>query len=214
MLSKKVKTTVIPAEKMALLVEKGFTKAKLSRAEKSALAKSGLAEFYSIKEGVKGTVPQPDPPLIDNAIAAFFPPSPKKAAASLVPDFLCELTSAAIALVRIAPDWQPESPLFAQRGEHGNSTSFYKDAGHFQVHFKIAKDQNQRSCITVMLTDKLNQEMVSFDAALFQSERCIESVHVIRNRSASFCSILSGDYTVNVATKKGPVVSVNIRLEE
>jgi len=198
MLRRKKKTTVIPAEKMALLAEKGFRKARLSRAEKIALAEQGLAEFYTIKEGITTAIPPSDPQLVEEAMAIYSSTTDNSVPLPSLMDISVQLTRTAIKLIQNASNWQPESPAFAQRGGNDDRVSFYKDAGKFTVHFEITKGNDLRSCITVKLTANSNREQLSFDAALFQNNKCIESVHVLKNHNASFSSVATGDYSVKV----------------
>ena len=74
MSQRKKKLTVISAEKMAILAEKGLHKARLTKAEKVALAEGSLDELYVIKESIKTPTSPLDRQTIDNIMATFFPP--------------------------------------------------------------------------------------------------------------------------------------------
>lgn len=213
MIQRKKKPIVISAEKMALLVEKGLPKARLSHAEKIALAEGGLDEFYTIKEGIKMPSSPLDRQTIDNLMATFFPSTGKSGDTAVMMDISVKMNQTPIKVVKNAINWLPGSPEFALRGLDSDKVSFYKEEGKFTVHLEISRDCDRHSSISVILTDKAKRKL-PFEVTLFQNGIYAESVHVNKNSFASFSSILSGAYSLRVSTKKGEILSVNIGLEE
>lgn len=213
MLQRKKKIAEIPAEKMGLLAEKGLNKARLSRDELLTLAKRGLAELYNIKEYIKTPTTPLDPQIIKNVMAAYFPETENNVPKNTVIDISILLTNTVLKVIKNSFDWQPDSPVFAQRGDESDSISFFKDTGKFTVHIEISKGSEMRPYINVRLTDKSNLEHSSFEATLFQNCQCVESIHVTKNPVASFSSVVGGDYVLKVSDRKGEIVSVNIALK-
>lgn len=209
----KKKEVILSAEKMALLAENGLNKARLSRAEKIALAEDGLDELYTIKESLKTPVSPIDPQLVEKIMNAYFPSKVNSTLMPTVKEISVQLSRSTINVVKNFIDWQIDSPLFAKRGDEPENISFFKSLGNFTIHFEITKDSEQRSCITVILTDSLNKKH-SFEAALFQNEQCIESIHVNKKSAASFSGVLLGDYSLRVFHNEAQIVAVNIRLEK
>ncbi len=213
MSQRKKKLTVISAEKMAILAEKGLHKARLTKAEKVALAEGALDELYVIKESIKTPTSPLDRQIIDNIMATFFPPIGKSTNNAFMMDISVKMNQTPMKVVKNAIDWMSGSPAFAQRGEDPDKISVYKEAGKFTVHIEICKSCDRRSSISVILTDKAKRK-TSFEATLFQNGMCVESIHVTKNSFASFSGILPGAYSLRVSTKKGEILSVNIGLEE
>jgi hypothetical protein len=206
--------SLIPAEKMALLAEKGLHAAHLSRAEMLSLAHGGLNEFYAIKKGIKSQHPPLDEQITEKVMATYFPTTASDTLRPSLMDISVRLTRHTIKVVTQTFDWKPDSPVFARRGHESGSVSFYKDTGKLTMHLELTKSCERCACINVRLTDKSKRERSSFEATLFQEDRCIELVHVNTNPTASFSTISPGDYLLRVSDKKGVIASVNIRLEE
>lgn len=213
MSQRKKKLTVISAEKMALLAEIGLHKARLSHAEKIALAESGLDEFYNIKESIKTPSSPLDRQTIDDIMATFFPPAGKSANTIVMMDISVKMNQTPIKVVKNAINWLPGSPAFAKRGEDQDKISFYKEEGKFTVHLEISKSCDRRTSVSVILSDKTKRAL-SFEATLFQNGMYVESIHVTKNSFALFSGVLPGAYSLRVSTKKGEILSVNIGLEE
>lgn len=213
MSQRKKKLTAISAEKMAILAEKGLHKARLSNAEKIALAEGALDEFYNIKESIKTPASPIDRKTIDNIMATFFPPIGKSADNAVMMDISVEMNQTPMRVLKNSIGWLPASPVFAQRGEDPDKISFYREVGKFTAHLEISKGCDRQSCVSVTLTEK-SKRKTSFEATLFQNGICVESVHVTKNSFASFSGILPGAYSLSISTKKGEILSVNIRLEE
>lgn len=212
-MSQKKRQTVISAEKMALLVEKGFHKARLSHTEKISLAEGGLDEFYNIKGRIKTPTPPLDRQVIDTIMATFFPPTDKRDYSFVMMDISVKMNQTPVKVVKSAINWIPGSPAFAQRGIDSDKISFYKEAGKFTVHLEISRDCDRRSSISVILADKTKRKH-SFEATLFQNGMHTESIYVAKNSFASFSGVLPGAYSLRISTKKGETLSVNIGLEE
>jgi hypothetical protein len=214
MSQRRTKVSLIPAEKMALLAEKGLNATHVSRNDLLALAHGGLSELYTIKEGIKNPPPPLDQQLIDQVIAAYFPSPAKTKPTSSLSDIVVQLTKNAVKSVTEPFGWQLNSPAFAQRGPEPRSVSLCKKTGKLIVHLEIAKSFGKGASIAIRLTDSSNRERLSFETALFHNDRCIESVHSAKNPVASFSKIAPGDYLLKVSDKKGEIASVTIRLEE
>lgn len=213
MLQRKIKSIEIPAEKMALLAEKGLHKARLSHAEKMLLAENGLSEFYSIKESIKTPVPSIDQQTVENLIALYFLSSAKKEPGPAVMDVSVRMADQGLKVLSNAGGWFLHSPVFAQRGNESDSISFFKEAGKYTIHMGIVGAKQQRFNITVILTGK-SKKGFSFEVTLFQNGRCIESIHLVKNSEASFSSVLPGNYSLKISEKKSEILSTNIGLEE
>lgn len=208
------KVTVISAEKMALLAEKGLKAARLTDNEMIALASGGLKELYAIKKSLTTSTSPIGQQSIDHAVDLYYSATEKKTPAQSLADIIVRLTNNALNIVAETAGWQLNSPAFARRGSDVNAVSVYKQAGKRTVHLEISKSPDNRASINVRLTTTSKKECTSFEAALFRNEVCIESVHVAKNPVAAFTGIASGDYVVKVFGKKGEISSVSIRLKE
>ena len=115
MSQRKKKLTAISAEKMAILAEKGLHKARLSNAEKIALAEGALDEFYNIKESIKTTGSPIDRKTIVYIMGTFFPPIGKSADNAFIVDISVEIKQTPMKVLKNSIGWLPASPVFAQR---------------------------------------------------------------------------------------------------
>jgi hypothetical protein len=213
MLKKSKKETEIPAEKAARIAEKGLKSVRLSKSEKSALARSGLKEIYSIQEGLNGPIPKLDERLMDKIMEKHFPRTQIISTESPM-DIILRLTENTIAVIRNAIDWNPLSPAFAVRGAESGGISFYKEAGKLTIHLEVIKTDNRRVSLNVRVTDETKRDRTSFEATLFKGDRCIESMSVTESPVISFSNITLDNYLLKVSDKKGEITSVVIRMEQ
>lgn len=214
MQQRKKNVSEIPAEKMALIAENGLDAARLSRSEMLYLTKGGLKELYNIKKNINGRSPSLDRELIGKIMTSYFPEAGAGGSCSLLTDIIVQSTKNAMKVIVKNLDWQLDSPAFARRGSESGAVSIYRDAGKYTVHIEITKSSDYRAIINVRLTDKSKLEHSSFEATLFQKDRCIESVHVSKNPVASFSNVEPGDYLLKVSDKKGLTASIAVRLEK
>jgi len=200
---KKDKGRGILPEKMAILAEKGLKAAKLTKEEKQYLLSGGLKELYDIWDFKKQSPPPLESEAVDEIMNKFFQKQPK---------LWIRFSEKIIEIVKQPIGLYIGSPAFAHRGTGTESISFYKKAGKLTAHLEIVRRDERLADIHIRLTDDSGIELTSFEVALFEGERCVETVSTIKSNTITLSAIKIGDYMLKVSDSKGELTSIFIRI--
>jgi len=197
----------IPPEKAGILIEKGLKAAKLSGEEKTWLAEN-INEVYA-GQNFLASPPEPTPAeLVKKVLNRFYPRQDDKKESG----FWVRIKEKALELVESIPEWKVGSPAFAYR-DTGQRISFYKAAGKCTVHLEIVKKENRVADINVRVIDEIGRIPTVFEAALYQQDRCVETINSLNNGFISLAGLGTGDYTLKLSDEKGAFSTISIKLD-